>query len=203
MATDGPLPGGYDEESLDWFERFSVEPADPQAIQRRLAEGQVLETLDVPSHLDRDLSVEPGTGLVLYRLVQLFGTPNVPGRVAGGDQADRNVTTWQYLFDVTFESEGEEDQEPGDEEDPERFLLSIYDYRTGVSVGLSAWRERESKRPRNVDGVSELGVRPPTGTPVDCPGVDPPDEEFLEGLLQLALNVVEEPVPATYKELWV
>lgn len=174
---------GYDEEMLEWFERFDMRPVDPTTIEERIADGDVLKTIDLPLHLNRQLAVEPGTGMALYRLIQLFGTPNVTVWTAGSGMPDRDVTSWKYLFDVTYSAEeGEEDRE---------FLLSIYDYKTDVSVGLSMW-----------DKVGDEGPVPaPTETAPE--GFELPDEEFCEGLVQLTLNVLEEPVPATYKELWI
>lgn len=173
---------GYDEEKLEWFERFDMRPVDPATVDERVADGDVLRTVDLPLHLNRKLVVEPETGMSMYRLTQLFGTPNVPVWVAGSEMADRDVTTWQYLFDVVFSAEDGEDRQ---------FLLSIYDHKTDVSVGLSTWDESGGDRP----------VPAPTDSPPE--GLDLPDEEFCEGLVQLTLNVLEEPVPATHEDLWI
>lgn len=173
---------GYDDEKLEWFERFDMRPVDPETIDDRIADGELLRTLDLPLHLNRQLVVEPGTGMALYRLIQLFGTPNVTAWTAGSGMPDRDVTSWKYLFDVTYSAPDGEDRQ---------FLLSIYDHKTDVSVGLSMW-----------DEVGEEGPVPaPTESPPE--GLEVPDEEFCEGLVQLTLNVLEEPVPATFKELWI
>lgn len=173
---------GYDDEKLEWFERFDMRPVDPATIEERIADGEVLKTVDLPMHLDRQLVVDPETGMALYRLIQLFGTPNVTVWTAGSGMPDRDVTSWKYLFDVTFSGEDSEDRQ---------FLLSIYDHKTEVSVGLSLW-----------DKVGDEGPVPePMASPPE--GFELPDEKFCEGLVQLTLNVVEEPVPATFKELWV
>ncbi len=75
----------------------------------------------------------------------------------------------------------------------------MYDYKSVLSVGLSAWADIEH------DGRSaprDGGVREPA--PEDDGWLDPiPDADFLVGVVQLALNVTEEPVLATYKQLWV
>lgn len=177
-------PYEYDDEKLAWFEQFDVRPLALEVIQERLASGEVLETVDLPSYLGKRLIVGADTGLVLYRLTQLFGTPNVPGLEAGGDQPERETTTWQYLFRVTYD--------PGGDEPVEEYLLSIHDRRTDVSVGLAGWR----------DGDGDERAVPEPAEENEAVSV-PDDEEFLVGLVQLALNVVEEPVPATYKDLWV
>jgi hypothetical protein len=176
---------GYEESDLERFERFVIEPVRPEAIEERRREA-ALETLDVPRHLGRKLVVGTGTGNALYRLVQLFGTPNVPGLEAGATSRERGPTTWQYLFAVTYE--------PGPDEDaPTDLLLSIYDYKTDVSTGLSAWSEEKEAEP---------GIRDPVETKSSTMG-SIPDAEFLETVVQLVLNIVEEPVSATYEELWV
>lgn len=175
-------PYEYDEEKLAWFEQFDLRPLPPERIRERLESGQVLETVDLPTHLGKRLIVDADTSVVLYRLVQLFGTPNVPGFEAGADQPDREQTTWRYLFELTYAPE---------DGDVETFLLSLYDRRTDASVGLSAWREGENEE-----------QLPEAGEESDAVAI-PDDEELLVGMVQLALNVIEEPVPATYKDLWV
>lgn len=190
MTVFGANPGhnldredtyGYDEEKLEWFERFDLRPVAPATVTDHVEAGDVLRTVDLPTNLNRKLVVEPGTGMALYRLVQLFGTPNVDVWIAGSEMPDRDVTTWQYLFDVTFTPEEGTDRE---------FLLSVYDYKTDVSVGLSVW---------------ESGGDRPVAAPTDSApaGLELPEESFREGLVQLTLNMLEEPVPATHKELWV
>lgn len=173
---------GYEEEKLEWFERFDMRPVDPSTIEDRVDGGQVLRTVDLPQSLNRGLVVEPSTGMAMYRLTQLFGTPNIDVWAAGSEMAERDVSTWQYLFDVVFSAEDGEEQQ---------LLLSIYDYKTDVSVGLSRWDESDGDRP----------VPAPTeSAPTE---LELPDAEFREGLVQLALNVLEEPVPATHEDLWI
>ena len=213
---------GYDRGDTARFERFTLEPIAPDRIETRLQAGAVLETTDIPTYLDRGLVVESDTGAALYRLVQLFGTPNVPGVEAGADQRERTVTTWQYLFRLH--------DAPAD--GPERDVLcSIYDYKTDVSVGLSGWRSNErvddgagseSGSEDEADDESETGKEsgdasekgsvggpnvegPAVETPTGAIGrsITMPDEELLVLIVQLACNVVEEPVPATHEGLWV
>lgn len=182
MAPAGPYD--YDLADLDWFQHFTLSPADPASIRARLDGAEVLVTTDLPAYLGRELVVDEETGVALYRLVQLFGTPNVPGLEAGAAQPARNRTTWQYLFDVAYE--------PPDDE-PYAFTLSVYDYGTDVSCGLSAFVEP--------DGEPERRVYEPVGDPLE--GIEFPGDDFLVGVVQLVLNTVEEPVPATYRELWI
>lgn len=189
---------GYDSDDLAFFKRFTLEPVEPTKIESHLDSGKHLSTLDIPAHLDRQLVAGAETGTALYRLVQLFGTPNVPGRTAGASQRERETTTWQYLFQVTFDREGkeEESQSPREEieNSPEEFLLSVYDYKTNVSTGLSAWHP--------VDEENRM-IREPTDDLAACPEVSPPSDDFLISVVQLVLNMIEESVPATFKGLWV
>ena len=196
---------GYDRGDTARFERFTLEPIAPDRIDEHLQAGAVLETIDIPTYLDRGLVVESDTGAALYRLVQLFGTPNVPGVEAGANQRERTVTTWQYLFRL-------HDAPP---EGPERDLLvSIYDYKTDISVGLSGWHSgemvddgagSESGTEDEANDGSESGSQPAVETPTGAIGrsITVPDEELLVLIVQLACNVVEEPVPATHEGLWV
>jgi hypothetical protein len=200
---------GYDRDDTARFERFELEPLAPARIDTRIEAGAVLETTDIPAYLDRGLVVETDTGAALYRLVQLFGTPNVPGTEAGGAQRDRTVTTWQYLFGL----HDDPDDGPGRD-----LLVSIYDYKTDVSVGLSGWRSPgaadgddtvdpdSSGRSDGDDGNAGTGengpaIEPPTGAVGRSTTM--PEADVLVPIVQLACNVVEEPVPATHKGLWV
>ena len=191
---------GYDSDDLAFFERFTLEPVSPATIQSHLDRDECLASLDIPTYLDRQLVTEIETGSAFYRLVQLFGTPNVPGLTAGAPQRERETTTWQYLFHVSFDQEdgdGDENASRSANENPdapEEFLLSVYDYKTDVSTGLSAWEP--------VTEETRL-IREPTDDPAACPGVSPPSDDFLVSVVQLVLNMTEEPVPATFKGIWI
>lgn len=176
---------GYSEEEAEEFERFTLEPVAPETVREELDEG-ALAVVDVPEYLGRKLVVECETAVGLYRLIQLFGTPNVPGMEAGREELDRDTTTWQYLFRVSYDHEIDEDA-------PSEFLLSVYDYKTDVSVGISEWVASD-----------EAGtVHGPIGDAAVHPEVSMPNDDFLETVVQLVLNMVEEPVPASYQDLWV
>lgn len=170
-------------------ERFTLEPVAPDEIRERADTGQVLVTTDIPEYLGRPIASEADASIALYRLVQLFGTPNVPTLVAGADQPPRRATTWQYLFEVTYRPE------PGDgsSEVPEerQYLLSVHDNRTDVSAGVSKWT-----RPRD---ESDRMVREPSADPL--PDTRMPADELLAMLVQLALSTVEHVVEATYEDL--
>lgn len=189
---------GYDPEAdQDYFRRFDLSPVDPAAVRGRLDAGHSLEVADLPLSLGRQLVPEPETGTALYRLVQLFGTPNVPGTEAGEpDQRERYRSTWTYLFDVTYDPRPEEGDGDGDDGDgnpavPESLLLAVYDYETDVSVGITGWHD---------DGAGV--VREPVAADETTAPPTVPDE-FAETLVTLGLSIIEEPVPATYEDVWV
>jgi hypothetical protein len=172
-------------EAAEFEERFTLEPVDPETVAERFASGQRLVTMDVPGYLGRSLAPDADAAVSLYRLVQLFGTPNVPGLEAGADQPERHERTWQYLFELSY------DPEEGDGE--RTFLLSVYDYRTDLSVGLSEFR------PADGDGDGHL----PEPSPDPLPSGEVPGEPTLEAFVQLVLSTVERAVEATYKGLHV
>lgn len=181
---------GYGPSEREWFDRFTVAPANASAVADHLDAGESVETLDIPGHLERKLAPTVDAGGGLYRLIQLFGLPNVPGLEAGGGAQEqvRDRTTWQYLFDVDYEPTPEEMGTVS-----ESFLLAVYDYRTDISCGVAAW----------VDDDEGLTHEPVTESE-EAPNVTlPGDEDYLVGLTQLVLSMVEEPVRATYKGLWV
>jgi hypothetical protein len=182
-----PNPYASDGERLEWFRRFTLTPTPPREINEQLRDGQTIKTLDIPGYLGPKAETECETGVALYRLVQLWGTPNVPGMTAGAMEADRDRTTWQYLFDVDYDL-----AEADDDSIPESFRLSVYDLKTNISSGLSAFVESD-------DGIGS--VHEPSDS-VEAALPTMPDQ-FLEGVVALALNMVDEAVPATYKELWV
>lgn len=200
------------EDVASFAERFTVEPVAPTVIRDRLDDGRVLVTTDVPDYLDRSIASDADPGIALYRLVQLFGTPNVPGLEAGADQPMRERTTWQYLFrvgvgpaadvddtsdaagtdaaatDATGADAGATGEAPAAGRED---LLSVYDYRTDLSVGISEWHRR--------DGESDRVVREPSPEPL--PSGAMPAEAHLERLVKLVLSTVEPAVEATYDDL--
>lgn len=184
---NAPNPYAFDEERLHWFQRFTLEPTAPREITERLRDGERLQTTDVPGYLGQKAHTSCETGEALYRLVQLWGTPNVPGMTAGAMELERERTTWQFLFDVDYEPRPDEDEAV-----PETFRLSVYDYKTDVSAGLSGFAATSS------DGRP---VEEPTESVVES--VTMPPDSFLEGVVSLALNMVDEAVPSTYRERWV
>lgn len=180
-------PYATDGERLEWFQRFTLTPTHPAAVSERLRDGATLETTDIPSYLGSKAETDCETGVALYRLVELWGTPNVPGMTAGAMELERDRRTWQYLFDVDYDPRPEDGEAV-----PDSFRLSVYDYKTDVSAGLSGFGPTGN----------DVGAVHEPSEDVVAPVSVPPDE-FLEGVMALALNMVDQPVPATYKELWV
>lgn len=168
-------------------ERITMEPVAPEEIAAR-GETATLRTTDIPEYLESGLAPEADCSIALYRLVQLFGTPNVPGLEAGADQDSRERTTWQYLFRIV------DDPEAGPTEE---YRLSVYDDRTTVSAGLSEWQAHDDGAP--VPGGDRVSLEPaaaplPSGMP---------DEDYCRDLVRLVLSTVEHAVEATYKGLHV
>lgn len=185
-------------------QRFTLKPVSPTAIREEIDDGNVLVTTDIPDYLGRPVATSADTGIALYRLVQLFGTPNLPGLEAGTDQPMRELMTWQYLFRVEYLPDRDAAEEPDpvtsastDGERPtgsnahtrRSALVSVYDYRTTLSVGLSTWHRSDDQPPR-------VAVEP-SAEPL--PSTSMPDETFLEQLVQLVLSTVEHAVEATWE----
>jgi hypothetical protein len=131
---------------------FLVEPVPASTIEERRAAGEELieynvleaEDLDVYAELDPE-PFEPGhddIGTILYRLVQLFGTPQFPEYRAGADISHREDTTFEYLFTVKAGASDPE-AEPDDQ-----WLITVHDWHVGLGVSLAKWRE---------EGASESG----------------------------------------------
>ena len=163
-------------------QQVTLEPVAPGRIRERADAGETLATTGIPRYLNRRIASDADTPIALYRLVQLFGTPNVPGLEAGADQPERERRTWQYLFRVTYDPEDEPERE---------LLLSVYDDRTNLSVGVSEWYDPE-------DSPERLAPEP-TGDPL--PSGDMPAEDTLVTLVKLVLSTVEHAVEATYEDL--
>lgn len=177
-------PGEYNytPEDVEWFQYFDVTPKNYEEVRDELDNGNTVEIIDIPAYLDRKLAAEVQPAIVQYRLTQLFGTPNLDRLQAGHDnQTERDEMTWCYLFDVEFNPPNEESKS---------FILAVYDYRTDVSTGFARFIDED-----------ETAVKNPRRDAPD--GYEMPDDEFLVGLVQLVLNLVDHPVQATYKDLWV
>ncbi len=174
------------------LDEFTIQPVSPAEIVDRRDAGEMLVSFDAPAYLGRRLFLDTDTSLILYRLVQLFGTPNVPGIEAGADQPARETRTWQYLFEAIHDPE---------EGEGWRRLVSVYDHKTNVSVGLAEWRDPDETLPEGIDG--EFPFPEPVETEEVPPWLEVPPEEDLKLLITMVRLTVEHAVEATYKDLWV
>ena len=140
------------------LQEFTLVPVAREEIGARRAEGATLEEVnlresrdDVYVELDPD-PTERGRhddiGTALYRLVQLFGTPNVPGFDAGADLSGRDDTTFKYLFRLV---NGAADD---DRTLPDEWLVTVYDWHTELGVGVAGWDDETD--PTTYDGAVEL-----------------------------------------------
>ncbi|WP_313690933.1 hypothetical protein [Halorarum halobium] len=132
-----------DAPSLEELHEFTLVPVARSEIESRIEAGEELRELnlreernDVFVQLTPDPEEGGGDvdiGMVLYRLVQLFGTPEMPGYEAGTDISDREDTTFKYLFRLVREGELE------DGTLPEEWLITVFDTHVDFGVGLAGW----------------------------------------------------------------
>lgn len=132
---------------LEQIQNLVLEPIPVDEIRRRRENGEVLvedivnerEDLDVRAPMT-EAPGEPADydiGDGLYRLVQLFGTPQFPEYVAGEDITDRHETTFKYLFRATVEDDVDEL--------PDEWLMTIQDWRVELGVSVCEWREDDEE----------------------------------------------------------
>lgn len=151
---------------------FVVEPVPPAEIRERRDRGQFLVETNLMEHDEVDAYVELGDpergvqeniGTVLYRLVQLFGTPQLPEFHAGTDISDRTDTTFKYLLKV---HEGPHDGGTGRE-----WLITVHDWHVRLGVSLAAWSDDPEGGPA-VDPVEAIPllalVSNAVTEPVEC-----------------------------------
>jgi hypothetical protein len=120
-----------------------VEPVPREEIERRRSDGQVLvednvrerEDLDVTAYLSHktDGTDSSNIGVGLYRLVQLFGTPQFPEYEAGEDISWRTDVTFKYLFRATHR--GDHDELPSE------WLMTVHDSHVRFAASVAEWRE--------------------------------------------------------------
>ena len=170
---------------IEELREFTLVPVARREIERRQREGERLEEVNLrESRDDVYVEMEPDPtsrgpaddiGTALYRLVQLFGTPQVPGFEAGSDVSDRGDTTFKYLLRLTTAADAPVDV--GDRSLPDEWLVTVYDWHTQLGVGVAGWSGDD---------------------------VDPAAYGDAVELVSLALvtNVVTEPVACEYEGMW-
>ncbi|WP_435064027.1 hypothetical protein [Halobaculum sp. EA56] len=159
---------------VEELREFTLVPVAREEVRDRRDAGEELREAnlresreDVYVELDPD-PTERGAhddiGTALYRLVQLFGTPNVPGYDAGDDVSDREDTTFKYLFRLVNEAD------ESDRTLPDEWLVTAFDWHTELGVGLAEWGDDPD--PEAVDGavglVSLALVTNVVSEPVQC-----------------------------------
>ena len=127
------------------LEDIVIEPVPPEEIARKRDEGSVLvednvrerEDLDVIAYLSPEANGEDAVsvGIGLYRLIQLFGTPQIPEYHAGEDISHRTDETFKYLFRAHRESADESD------ELPDEWLFTVHDSRVRYAASVAEWRD--------------------------------------------------------------
>lgn len=126
-----------DAPGVDELHEYLLEAVPPEEIRRRRESGdELLETnlleldaVDAYVELEPD-PMAPGDtdiGTALYRLVQLFGTPNVRRHVAGEDISNRTDTTFTYLLAVSRQDE------------PAEWLVTVHDWHVRLGVSVAGW----------------------------------------------------------------
>lgn len=125
-----------DSPDLDELQEYVFEPVPPAEIERRREAGDELREVNLLDHeaVDAHVTLENprekrsiDIGTVLYRLVQLFGTPQFSEYRAGEDISWRDDETFKYLFTVTAQDDGDE------------WLITVHDWRVRLGVSLAAW----------------------------------------------------------------
>lgn len=197
---------------------FLVEPVPEAEITARRAEGQHLvernvleaDALDVYAELDPE-PFEPGhddVGTVLYRLVQLFGTPPFPEYRAGEDISHRTDTTFKYLFTV---KRGVTDP---DDDPEEEWLVTVHDWHVSLGVSLATWRDgnaeetsetaADTEDAENTDGTARTDATDVADDADDAVDVVDPDIDVDRALSSLALvyYVVTDSVQCVFADRW-
>lgn len=139
-----------DTPDLELFESVTVEPVPIDEIERKREQGLVLvednvrtrDDLDVMAYLspDSDGAESHSIGVGLYRLVQLFGTPQFPEFRAGEDISHRTNSVFKYLFRVDLG-----DVDTDDEEIPQEWLFTVHDTNVRYAASVAEWREDDEE----------------------------------------------------------
>ena len=155
---------------LEQLQDLTLVPIPPAEIDDRRAQGQQLREVnlmddndDVVVHLNKtpmEEETNADIGTALYRLTQLFGTPQLSEFSAGTDVSDRGDTTFKYLFELQT---GE-----AAENLPDSWLVTVFDHHVRLGVGLASWDGEPSGYDKQVALVSIALVTNVTTEPVQC-----------------------------------
>ncbi len=154
---------------VEQLQDLTLVPIPPGEIEQKRADGQTLQEVnlmddrdDVVVHLNTtpmEEETNADIGTALYRLTQLFGTPQFPGYDAGTDVSGREDTTFKYLFEL----------QTGDAEDlPDSWLVTIFDHHVRLGVGLAGWETDPTTYDGQVGIVSVALAANITTEPVQC-----------------------------------
>ncbi|KTG09936.1 hypothetical protein AUR64_09955 [Haloprofundus marisrubri] len=160
-----------DAPDLETLGDITLEPVSADEIRQRLDDGDTLledqlrERDDIDAYVELNRRTQGGEygdiGTALYRLVQLFGTPQLPGYEAGSDISERSDETFKYLFRVSADSE----------ELPDEWLVTVHDWHVDLGVCLAGW-ESDGAAPAEMDtavGLVSLALVTNVVTePVQC-----------------------------------
>lgn len=134
---DAPDPELFEESEI------MIEPVPQAEIERRRERGEVLlednvrerEDLDVMAYISTspDAKNAQSIGVAMYRLTQLFGTPQLPEYQAGEDISHRTDEVFKYLFRASME-------DPRPEGIPEEWLLTVHDSHVRFAASVAEWR---------------------------------------------------------------
>ncbi len=118
-----------------------IEPVPQSEIETRREDGARLvednvrdrEDLNVVAYVSGDTTATDAKniGVPLYRLIQLFGTPQLPELQAGEDISGRRDATFKYLFRVTHK--GDPDELPSE------WLMTIHDSHVRFAASVAEW----------------------------------------------------------------
>ena len=167
---------------IEELRNFTLVPVAREEIERRRDEGEDLAEVNLrESRSDVYVEMEPDptsrgpaddVGTALYRLVQLFGTPQFPEFEAGADVSWRDDTTFKYLFRLTTAAD-----DAADRELPDEWLVTVFDWHTQLGVGIAGW-SGDGVDPDDYDGAVGLVT------------------------LALVTNLVTEPLQCEYADMW-
>ncbi len=167
---------------------FVVEPVAPGNVREKREAGLTLVEENLLQHDDVDAYVElsePGdremvdVGTVLYRLVQIFGTPQFPEYQAGNDISWRTDDTFKYLLRVRkgVDAPSLDDEGADGDGGSAEWLVTVFDHKVRLGVGLAEWHE---------DPDASVEVDPAEAIP----------------LMAVIRQGVADPVQCEYEDLW-